>query len=153
MPPQYFVKCKIWWDPEVQSYHVSTPYNQNFVAAIKQLIPATFRHFDDQAKIWVFAEQYYKPVKHLAEKIWAQPGEVNCIDRATVEAAQTPVHVEKKPIADVCEAFVRVLPFDAALSAYRKAATLLHPDKGGDMEKMAQLNMLWNRLQKEVYKQ
>src|SRR5437867_1043938 len=43
---------------------------------------------------------------------------------------------------DVLVEFMKLLPFDAAQSAYRKAALLLHPNKGGDKEKMTRVNAL-----------
>lgn len=146
-------KCKIWWDTNVQSYHVSTPYNPEFVAALKQLIPVSDRHFDFDAKIWVFTERFFGPVSRLAKTIWPNPGEIVIIDRVTTDRASQPTAVEKKPLSNLCQEFLEVLPFDAAQSAYKKAALLLHPDRGGDMEKMATLNALWNRLRKEIYKQ
>ena len=47
---------------------------------------------------------------------------------------------------------MKLLPFDAAQSAYRKAALLLHPNKGGDKEKMTRVNALWSRIENELYR-
>jgi curved DNA-binding protein CbpA len=50
--------------------------------------------------------------------------------------------------------FVKLVPYDAMTKAYRAAAMTYHPDRsGGDMEKMTQLNALWERIKKEVYNQ
>jgi len=146
-------KCKIWWDVDIMSYHISTPYNPEFVAAIKQLIPASDREFHDSTKIWIFTERFFSPVCSLAAAIWPTLGEVNIINREAAERANAPTTTDKKPMADICQDFINILPFEAAQTAYRKAAIMLHPDKNsGDQEKMSKLNVLWDRIQKEVFK-
>ena len=50
-----------------------------------------------------------------------------------------------EPIDQTLADFMKLLPFDAAQSAYRKAAIALHPDKGGSMDSMSKLNVLWTK--------
>ena len=40
--------------------------------------------------------------------------------------------------------FMRLIPHSAAQAAYKHAAKNLHPDRGGDPEKMTRLNQLWD---------
>lgn len=49
-------------------------------------------------------------------------------------------------ISDALTAFVALLPFRAIHAAYREAAKQLHPNHGGDEQKMRQLNELWQQV-------
>ncbi len=53
--------------------------------------------------------------------------------------------------ADAIGVFARLLPYRAARLAYHEAAKLLHPDRGGSVEKMQVLNLAW-RAAEEVYR-
>lgn len=48
----------------------------------------------------------------------------------------------------VLEAFVRLLPYDAARAAYLVAAKRFHPDHGGDEAKMKDLNEAWEHVER-----
>lgn len=50
---------------------------------------------------------------------------------------------------DSLSLFSSLLPFEALRAAYRKAASLLHPDCGGNSEQMQKLNDAWARVKKE----
>ncbi len=45
------------------------------------------------------------------------------------------------------EAFAAILPYTAALAAFREAAKIYHPGHGGSGRKMQELNALWDRLE------
>jgi len=59
-------------------------------------------------------------------------------------------------LEDAVVAFMNLVPFDAAKNCYKLAAQSLHPDKHLDDAnagaKMAKLNELWSRIEKEFYK-
>lgn len=66
----------------------------------------------------------------------------------------TPASAQRvTPIDTVLVQFVRLLPYDAARTAYRKAQLTLHPDAGGDSNKASALNVAWQRIEKEIYGQ
>jgi hypothetical protein len=44
--------------------------------------------------------------------------------------------------------FAKLLPYEAALSAFRAAAKMLHPDLGGSHQLMQELNAAWSEAQK-----
>jgi hypothetical protein len=143
-------KAILWYDPKLDGYQLQFAYNPQFIQFLKTTIPASDRRFDDTSKTWSFAKKYLDPVRASAEAFFGR-AEVSVISEAQVKgAAQLPTKVHT--INEVMIEFMKLLPFDAAQSAYRKAAVLLHPDRGGDMDKMAKLNTLWDRLEKEVYK-
>lgn len=153
MPPSQTARCRIWWDKDIEAYHIQCPHNESFIEAIKQKIPAGHRSFDPATKFWVFTEQFFGPVSKLAQAIWPSPGDVQIMTRQQVESAsQSSATVKKnQPIATSCEAFMKLVGQDAMAAAYKKAAMMLHPDRGGDIGKMQELNVLWSQIQKELF--
>lgn len=146
-------KVTIWYDPKLDGYQLQSTWNSNtekFVNFLKTAIPVSDRSFDPQTKTWSFAKKYLDPVVQ-ASKMYYGNHEVSVITEQQVKGATQTV-AAKQTIDQVMVEFMKLLPFDAAQSAFRKAAILLHPDRGGDMEHMAKLNTLWDRLEKEIYK-
>ena len=145
------VKCKIWWDDNVQAYAISTPYNPDFVSAIKAIIPSSERGFSEVSKVWTFTEPYLAAMQKLAEQLWPSAGEVIVISRAQAQK-KTTVPMSMRGSGDVSLAFIQASGFDAAQKAYRVATRQFHPDliKDGG-EQMAQINSLWDRIKKEVF--
>lgn len=146
------IKCRIWWDDSIQAYRISVPYDAKFIDFLKVAIPVAHRAFDPSTKIWTFAEQYFDPVKNTAEKVWGKQ-DVTTVSKAQTQQATAPPSVQKASMDEIFVQWCKLLTPDAFMAAYRKAATELHPDKGGDMEKMARLNVLWERIKKEHLKQ
>lgn len=149
---------RIWWDASVSAYRLSSSYNKDLVDALKSQIPASDRSMDSRTKIWTFTEKWLTPIQATIKLINAQ---LTLITRAQAEQARVGAtgagagagSSSRRPIDAVIVDFVKLLPYDAAQSAYRKAAMLLHPDRGGSMESMSALNAVWERIQKEVFNQ
>ena len=108
---------------------------------------ATGRGWDPASKIWTITERFFPAIKVAAERIF--PGQVNILTREQAEKATAPSAVKIKTLNEVLLDFVLLLPNDALQKAYRVAAMTLHPDRGGDMEKMSRLNALWQRIEME----
>jgi hypothetical protein len=143
-------RCTIFYDPKLDGYHIQCAYNPAFIEFLKAAIPASDRGFDPPTKTWMFAKKYLDAVQQSAERFFGK-NDVSVITEKQV-AGSAPQTVAKQSLDSVMIEFMKLLPTDAATAAYRKAAMLLHPDRGGDMEKMSKLNTLWDRLQSEVYK-
>lgn len=148
------IKCKIWWDVNVAVYRISTPYSPEFVAFLKNQIPASDRAYDSTSKQWTFTEKYLDPVRFIAEKIWASHSEVNVVDKQHAEDASK-ANLSRTPtgvLNDTLVEFMRLISYDAAKAAYRKAAVELHPDRNPtDDGKMSRLNAAWTRIEKELF--
>lgn len=142
-------QIRIWWDTSCQAYRVVTPYNRDFIEALKQLMPFSDRAWDGASKMWTISEKFLGPVSTLAEKFFHTKPTI--VSKAQAESAQTPRAVLGTPLAEACEKFFRLCPQDAMQKAYRNAAVVLHPDHGGDMQKMSELNSLWQRISKELW--
>ncbi len=141
---------RIWWDQDVEAYRLSNPYNQAFVDFFKSAYPVSDREWDPSSKMWTFVEKHLDSVVLLVEKIYKQKPVV--ISKQQAQRASTPPNVQALPINDVIASFVHMVPYEAMQKAYRHAALLMHPDRGGDMEQMSKMNAVWQRLEKELYK-
>lgn len=149
-------KCMVWWDGSIMAYRARFPFKQAAVEFLKKNIPHSERTWDDQAKIWTFTEGYLDGTVKFFQIAFGN-SEVAVVTREQTEKAQQPrqsISVSKLNTTDgMLAEFMRLLPYEAARAAYRQAAILLHPDKGGNMEDMSKVNALWTKIQKDVYGQ
>ena len=153
------IKARIWWDVSIQSYKMTCTWSDKlkpFLDAMKPHIPYGDRDWDEVRKEWYFKEHYGDFVRILAEKHFGV-GSVSFVSKTATEQAQkqqqrSPV-LSTTPQAQLMTQFVELLPYEAAKKAYLIACQSLHPDKPtGDGQKQAQLNAIWERLEKEVYR-
>ncbi len=141
-------KCRIWYDPKVDGYHISCAYSPQFVEFIKAAVPVSDRAFDPVTKHWTVTEKFFPILRSVAEKVW-QASEIIIVTKDQTRAtASAPVH--KASLDSVIIEFVKLLPADALTTAYRKAAVAYHPDRGGDSDRMSRLNALWTRIEAEL---
>ena len=144
------MSIKIWWDESVAAYRVTTPYNETFFNLLKQLIPFSDREWDKSSKTWTVTERFMEPIRQLAEKTFRDTATV--ITKAQSQKSSVPPALAKQPLDGVICQFFRLLAYEDAQAAYRKASMRLHPDRGGSMEQMTALNSAWTRLEKELFK-
>lgn len=149
------IKCKIWWDTNTQSYIVSSSYNEKLVDALKNVIPSSDRSFDPKTKFWFLTEPYGEALRKIAEACFGVGG-VSFVSKQVAEQSRQrqTLPASQDGISTAIAQFFALLSYDAAKAAYRKAALELHPDREGksDPQRMAQLNDLWSRIEKEVYR-
>ena len=140
-------RVRIWWDRDIQGYYVEAPYHKAFVEGLKIVVPASDRGWNPESKIWTITERFFPAIKIAAERVFK--GQVNILTREQAERATSPTVVKSKTLDEVLLEFTCLLPNDALRKAYLVAARELHPDHGGDMEKMSRLNALWQRIETE----
>jgi len=150
-------KCVIFWDTKVQAYQLQMKgdFNkiQKTVEFLKGVIPHSDRNWEPTTKTWTFTEKYLDGVQKFCTLLFGNQ-EVAVLTRDKVEGQSQSVSVNGYNTLDsALLTFMKLLPFDAAQAAYRKASMTLHPDRGGDMEKMTKLNQAWSKIEKEVYRQ
>lgn len=161
MPSGGGIKCRIWWDVNTQSYVVSSTYSDKLVEGLKHVIPSNDRLFDKTTKFWYLKEQYGEAVKLVAEQVFGV-GTVSFISKTVAEqTAQQQRNIPPPVIGGgmlsetdrALITFMRLLPYESARDAYRRAAGSFHPDRqNGDSEKMVQLNQSWSIIERELYK-
>jgi len=157
------IKCRIWYDVQAQAYVVSSSYSEKLVDALKTLIPSGDRNFDPQTKFWYLKEAYGEAIRSIATSAFgihavsftskqvAEQASQQSYQRTTSAGAS--LNPSSGTTEDAICAFFALLSYDAAKSAYRRAALDTHPDKqNGDATKMSRLNDLWSRIEKEYFK-
>ena len=149
------IKCRIWYDLDVQAYRISCGYNNKFIEFLKVAIPTSDRAYDPTTKIWVFQEKWFDIVCSTAQGVWGG-GNVTIQNKASAQtAASSNANTSVAParqakLDDVIISFFKLLPVNAVRKAYQTAAVELHPDRGGDAVKMRQLNEYWSRIKTEL---
>jgi hypothetical protein len=144
-------KCTLWYDPKLDGYTLQCSFSPDFIEFIKQQIPASDRAYDPPTKNWKFNKKYIDAVRGAAEKVFGK-NNVTFVSEAQVKGAAPSANKNSSIEACLAE-FMKLLPFDAANAAFRKASMALHPDRGGSMEAMSKLNVLWDRIKAEIYKE
>ena len=161
-------KVRIWWDAKVSAYRLQGDFKPELIEFLKANIPSDQRNYElimnpavsgGKEHLWTFTEQYFDGMVKAAQLFFGSAN-VAILTRQQVESAtrgpsSVPSMSSQLTSLDVMLVeFMRLLPFEAAQSAYRKAAMTLHPDRqGGSMEKMTRLNSIWTRIEKEIYNQ
>lgn len=140
---------RIWWDTSVQAYRIVAPFNRQFIDLLKTLIPVSDRSYDDSSKTWTITERFLKPVQDLVENAFHTKATV--VTKEQAQQAQMPPATAKTTVEAAIVEFFKLLPREAAEAAYKKACFVLHPDRGGDMEKMSKFNAAWQRVCKELW--
>jgi hypothetical protein len=144
------------------AYAVVCQYQPNFIEFIKAKIPASDRAWDPTSKTWYIKDAWFDIMFELASQLW--PGAVAVISRADAEKAWKEQEAARAAML-LAQRQAVLGPFEAALldfcalcdvDALRKArnamAIALHPDKGGDPNKMAKLNASWFVIETEFKK-
>jgi hypothetical protein len=157
------IKCRIWWVDSAQAYAITFAYKVDLVEKLKGVIPSGDRDYDPTSKTWYVKEQYGAAIRSLAEAAFGV-GSVSFTSRQVAEQSRQAsysnagargayLQPSQGSTEDAVVAFMNLVPYDAARRAYLLAAQTLHPDKPeGDGMKMAKLNELWVRVEKEFYK-
>jgi hypothetical protein len=155
------IKCRIWWDGNLDAYTVSSSYSEKLVNSLKQFIPAGSRDFDPQTKFWHIKEQYGVFVQQIAEAAFGVGSVSFTSKNVTQQAGSQQAWSGQRNVSttnpqtteDALLAFMNLVPYEAAKKCYLVASQTLHPDRPtGDAQKMSRLNELWDRVEKEFYK-
>src|SRR5215469_454412 len=147
------IKCRIFWDTNLNSYIVQSKFNERLVEGLKNIIPSGQRHWDPQNKAWYVDETWGEPVRKIAEACLGQ-GTVSFVSRTVSQQytqqqnSQAFTPSPQTGSNDVLELF-GLFTYDAVRKAYLLTCQTLHPDKqGGDATKMSRLNELWQKVEK-----
>jgi hypothetical protein len=155
-------QCSFAWDMPRSAYGVKCEYQPNFIEFIKAKIPASDRVWDPNIKTWFIKEPWFDVMVELAQQLW--PWSVVVITRAQSEQAWKAQEDARKaalatqrqavlgPFESALLDFCSLCDEDALKAAYRKMSLALHPDKGGDSDKMARLNAAWFVVESELRK-
>lgn len=112
-----------------------SPYDPEFVAGLKQAIPAFYRTWVKERRCWLIADPY---IRHLLIYLDRTGVEIED-DRepATIAHRELPSPVRQAFDVLYC---AYTAPLTVVEGAYRALVKVHHPDKGGSVETCAQLN-------------
>lgn len=115
------------------TYRVTFPYDPDVVAGIKELVPPHSRTYDPVGKSWFVASAYRDIVHELLEAVFieVETDPERTFTPPTRTTPRTEFHVlHLQPTA----------PLELVEAAYRCLSRLHHPDRGGSVEIMQQIN-------------
>lgn len=121
--------------------HVRTPFDRAFIDALKALVPASDRRWDNDEKIWKVAAAWANELEPLVTRFYGPP----TILEPEVVVVAAPAGAAHDPFG----ALLRLAGDDALKRIYRQLAAELHPDRGGSPERMIELNQAWEQIRKE----
>lgn len=115
-------------------FALRSPFDRDFVEALKLAIPAPYREWSAEKKTWYIHEEYDETLIHVVE---SRGGKV--IDKRPQGAA---LAVIPGPLQAACTLLCVSpdAPLTVAEAAFKALARRHHPDVGGDTEMMQRLN-------------
>lgn len=149
-------RIDIWRDRGV--YRARFIYDVDLIDFFRSLPPGE-RVFDHAEKTWNFDAKHLRITLQTARQfgfsdviLWPSGQAPPPRGKKKRESKTSFAPEPAGQTSDILE-FFRLLPREAAHSAYRRAAAMLHPDAGGSNDKMQKLNALWERIEKAWYTQ
>jgi hypothetical protein len=146
---QTVARARIWFDVLEDRYWVSFDYHSAFIEFLKASIPSRARSFDEQSRAWSFGRAYLALVTSEARRYFpdltVEPEPPRKRERKSKPKAE---RIKIKSEDFLLVEFFHAVGIEGARAAYRKAATLAHPDhEGGSDESMKYLNRLMAELE------
>lgn len=121
---------------------IHTPFDRQFIDALKNAIPRDYRVWDQGGKVWKVDINYLEDLIAVAEIFF----EVSLVQEEEPQARQlSPGSGQDSPYHDLFQS----LPTEALIRAYKAAIPHIHPDRGGSEEIMKKVNVAWDRIKKE----
>jgi hypothetical protein len=114
---------------------LSCPYETHFVKALKSTIDPSYRWWDKDGKCWHVRGSFINELLPLCRKYY---DEVECRVNIKEVMASSKVNVFEL-------LFKRITP-QYADKIYKALARVVHPDTGGDLELMKQLNEAYQQV-------
>lgn len=140
-----FTSKSVYHDPDIVELY--TPYNSDFVDAIKLQVPPSHREWSPGTKTWFVRSPYDTTATRILSFYF--PG-------AEVGGKPAERPLFSPPDQCRCDADHRALfvcqnaPDEVVKAAYRALAKLNHPDAGGDHSRMQIINIAYERIASEV---
>jgi hypothetical protein len=134
------IKAKLIFDDSAAAWRISCAYNHAWVTELKIKVAHKARRWDAATKTWLIDAMFLDVVKQLCDKHldgWEE-------HKPTAPPPQAAMN------SGAFHDFLVLCPTDEVKKLYRAAALALHPDKGGDADKMSKLNVAWNAIKTEL---
>ncbi len=115
---------------------VRTPYDADFVKALKTSISPVHRKWDPVDKLWKVDPSQDAVLIRIVTKFFGEPTVLEDKEIVVVAAEDS----------DPYAALLRLAPDDVLKKCYRLIASAIHPDKGGQAQSMTRANQAWSAI-------
>lgn len=132
-------------------FELEVPYNEEFLARLKVLVPGSHRAWIANKKIWKIFNTYESKVYSLCEEFFDEVEhdlKKDFVRNSTMSRVSFPGQPVEE--ANPWKEFLLFLPRQIALNAYKEGMKIHHPDHGGDPEKFKKLREIWIEIEKEI---
>lgn len=128
---------------------LSTPYEADFVDALKATIPSRARKWDGEHKVWTVTHAYIAEAVRLLNQYFTV---VDLREEKTKEQREQEQQQEReRRYGNSSYAVLHLQPTappELIHSAWRCLAKLYHPDLGGDLTMMQKINRAYEELKR-----
>jgi len=117
---------------------IETPYEKNFIDALKLNVPAKKRLYSDFDKAWITMLDQFDKIAHICEKYFDEVQLFNFPEPQVAASSWGKLYL------------VEGAPLEVVRAAYKALAIKYHPDKGGDQEIMKNINIAYKDILGEL---
>ena len=118
------------------TYQVTFPYDPIVVDAIKRIVPARSRTYDPSQSAWIVASVCRDTIHQMLEDVFVH---VEMDAEETYSPPPSPTSTPRHTEYHVLH-LQPTAPPELVESAYKTLTKLYHPDRGGDHDKMTEIN-------------
>ena len=123
--------------------YIRSEYDADFVYQIKYFIPSAGRRWAQETREWIVEERYWWAAEQLLYE-WYDDVSIYGTFEDTATRREEPRGETDKALAALW--LLPGAPPELVRTAYRVMAHLAHPDHGGSVEKMKQINLAYEHL-------
>lgn len=125
--------AKVWLDEGKGVLCARFPYKQSAIDEFREKIPKGKKSWNAEDKLWEFSVETIDVVVEILTKNF------DAVIDLTQATAPSQVVVSGDPL-------LSLLDKDDIQALYRVLAKKYHPDRGGDADKMARINQIFNQI-------
>ena len=116
---------------------LDAPYSKTFIQELKKSLPAKKRAWDNNDKVWIIPVDQFEKVTFILDKYFE---DTLLLDFPAQDVAQ-----------DVWGKLYLLpgAPLEVVKAVYKALSLKYHPDRGGDVARMSEVNVAYNELMKE----
>lgn len=118
-----------------------TPFHDEFRTTLKAEIPSPMRAWDSDLKCWVIAQPYVQDALAIARRFF------KVIETGQQREHEHRAHTTGNGNGPYATLYVTAdAPMEVIKAAYRALALLHHPDHGGDLQRMQEINAAFDKV-------
>src|SRR6478609_296376 len=129
--------------------YIYAPYNAEFIDALKAIVPAELRLWENDEKRWYVFESYAEKAIAIVKTYWPNLLDNRQARQQERQQRQWKASINVAPANDYAALYVTSdAPAEVIRAAYKALALLHHPDNGGNLTTMQKINGAFTSLKK-----